>query len=82
MSQSAQVKFVLNEWLPALETRDLDLIAKLTHKDYTSVTYPKSLGHPEKNKEETLALFADYFPFTTSSKVSRIDHCSNPLHRD
>jgi len=82
MSGSGQVKFILNEYIPALESRDLDLLSKLLHKDYSYVAYPKSLGHPEKNKEETLALFADYFPFTTSSKVSRINHCSSPLHRD
>ena len=52
-SDSPQIK-VLNEWLHGLQTRDMDLIAKCLHKDYRSTIHPRSLGKPERTKEEWL----------------------------
>lgn len=52
-SESPQVKLV-NEWGQGFEKRDIDLIAKLLHKDYRHITYPRSLGRPEQTREEWL----------------------------
>ena len=73
MSQSAQVQFILHEWIPALENRDLDGVAKLMHKDFRLTTYPKSLGQPEQTREQWLERFAGVFSTLTENKVSRID---------
>jgi len=81
MSQSKQVKFILGEWLPALEKRDVNALAKLMAKDYRYTPHPKSLDHPEVNREQALAQYAEHFSYATGSKVSRTDRCSNPLHR-
>ena len=76
MSQSKQVKFILNEWIPALESRDLDAVSKLIDKDFTLTTYPKSINEKEVTGQQWLEQYASIFPLTTSSKVSCINRCS------
>jgi len=81
MFRSPQAEFILKEWLPAFERRDLVTIEKLMHEEFLHTVCPKSLGCPEENKAQTLERLAGYFPRTTASKVSRINRCSSPLHR-
>lgn len=52
-SDSPQAKLV-NEWGQGFEKRDIGLIAKVLHKDYRHITYPRSLGRPEQTREEWL----------------------------
>lgn len=72
-SESPQVRFILREWCPALENRNLELVAKYMHKDFRLTTYPQSLGVPEQNREQWLERFAGVFSVLTENKVSRID---------
>ena len=76
MSQSKQVKFVLNEWIPAFEKRDLSLISKLLTKDFSLSTYPQTLGEKQVNGQQWLEQYASIFPLTSASSVSRINRCS------
>ena len=73
-SDSPQVKFV-HEWGLAFEKRNLDLIAKLLHKDYRHTTYPRSLGKPEKTREEWLEHIAGVLSIRTEQDVSRTQSC-------
>ena len=52
-SNSPQVKLMLS-LIEGLRTRDMEVVANLLHKDLRRVTYPRSLGRPEYNKEEWL----------------------------
>jgi len=59
----------------------MDFIAKHMHKDFRCTTYPQSLGQPEQTKEQWVEHFTRIFGLLAENKVSRIDRCSNPLHR-
>ncbi|KAF9647681.1 hypothetical protein BDM02DRAFT_3116652 [Thelephora ganbajun] len=50
---SPQVK-LMYEWGHGFNERNLDLIAKVLHKDFRYTTYPQSLGRPEQTREEWL----------------------------
>ena len=52
-THSPQLKLVL-DWGEAFKSRDKDQIAKYLHKDHRRATYPRSLGKPERTKEEWL----------------------------
>jgi hypothetical protein len=52
-SNSPYAKLLL-ECSQGFQARDLDVIAKYIHKDFRSVTYPRSLGKKEESKEEFL----------------------------
>ena len=68
-SDSPQVKLI-HEWLRAFEARDMDRIANCLHKDYRNIMYPRSLGKPERTKEEVLEYLAGLFRLWTERKVS------------
>lgn len=76
MTDSPQVK-LMREWGQALEEKDLDRVEKTLHKDYRYTAYPRSLGRPEKTKEEWLEYIAGVTSLWTEQKVS----CNN-FHRD
>ena len=78
-SESPQVRFILGEWCPAFERRDLDTIVKHMHKDFRCTSYPQSLGQPEQNREQWREHFTRIFSLLTENKVSRIDGYLNPL---
>ena len=73
-SDSPQVKLV-HKWGLAFEKKNLDLIAELLHKDYRHTTYPRSLGKPEKTREEWLEHIAGVISLRTEQDVSRIQSC-------
>ena len=79
---SPQVKLV-HECRQGFGTRDLGRIANTLHKDYRYVPYPKSLGQPEKTKEEWLAHLATIISlWTANTEVSYIGCTSDPLRRN
>jgi hypothetical protein len=57
---SAQVKLV-RTILEGMKTGDVDLLAKPLHKDLRRITYPRSLGRPEYNKEDWLQQIRELF---------------------
>ena len=75
---SPQVKF-LYEYLQAVQRRDLDHLAKCFHKDYRNTRYPRSLGMPERNKEEHLEYVAGTFNTWTEFEVNYIGRYWIPL---
>ena len=77
---SPQVKF-LYEYLQAVQRRDLDHLAKCFHKDYRNTRYPRSLGMPERNKEEHLEYVAGIFNIWTEFEVNYIGRYWIPLCR-
>jgi len=42
------------DWAEAFKKGDVDLIASAVHKDYRHSSYPRSIGKPERNREEWL----------------------------
>ena len=68
-SGSPQVKFV-HEWLQAIQTRDLDSVAKCMHKDYRHIFHPRSLGTQEQTKEGYLEYVARIYNIWTEFEVS------------
>lgn len=69
---SPQVKLV-RTLTEGMRLRDVDLLAGPLHKDLRRVTYPKSLGRPEYNKEEWLQQAIGLFDLWTGScEASRI----------
>lgn len=77
--QSPQARFILREWCPAFERRDLDFIEKHMHKDFRCTSYPQSLGQPEQTKEQWVKHFTGIFNLLTENKVSHIHGYSNPF---
>ena len=73
-SDSPHVKLV-HKWGLAFEKKNLDLIAELLHKDYRHTTYPRSLGKPEKTREEWLEHIAGVLSIRTEQDVSRTQSC-------
>ena len=73
-SDSPQIK-VLNEWLHGLQTRDMDLIARHLHKGYRNVIHPRSLGKPERTKEEYLKDLVELFNLWTEREVNYTGCC-------
>ena len=62
----------MREWGQAFEEKDLDRVAKTLHKDYRHISYPRSLGRPEKNREEWLEYIAGVTSLWTEQKVGYI----------
>lgn len=52
-SESPQVKLVL-EWGKGFETKDINVLGKCLHDDFRSITYPRSLGLPDRDKVQWL----------------------------
>lgn len=78
-ADSPQLKLV-HSFVEGFKNRDMDHIARLLHKDHRRITYPRSVGKPEQNKEEYLQHTAEIMKLWTSSEVSRTWDCSsNPL---
>ena len=50
--------------------RDMDRIASHLHKDYRSITYPRSLGEGEETKEEWLKKTAEVVGLWTHLEAS------------
>ena len=50
---SPQIKLV-TDWNEGFLQRNVDILVKHMHKDFRRVIYPRSLGHPEQNREEWL----------------------------
>jgi len=67
-SHSPQVKLIL-EWDRGFEKRDLDFLAKPLHKEFRYTVHPRSLGRPEKTKEEWLEYIAGITNLWTDHKV-------------
>ena len=77
---SPQVKYI-HEWLQAIQTKDLDHLAKCLPKDYRHTYYPRSLGKPEQTKEEFLEYIAGLYSIWPEFEVSYIGCCRVPLCR-
>lgn len=52
-TDSPQVK-VVRSFLEGIDKRDVDRVAKLLHKDYHQIAYPRSMGRAVENKDEWL----------------------------
>jgi hypothetical protein len=77
-SDSPQIK-LYRECCQAFLARDPELIAKATHKDYRYMSYPQSLGHPEKTSEGWLEQWGEVIGLLTAdSEVSYISGSSDP----
>lgn len=74
-SQSPQLKLVL-DWGEAFKSKDKDQIAKYLHKDHRRATCPRSLGKPERTKEEWLGHADEIVKAWADFDVSSI-FCSN-----
>jgi hypothetical protein len=79
-SDSPQIK-LFHECSRAFLTRDPVLLAKTTHKDYRYVTHPRSLGHPEKTREEYIEQWREVMSLLADSVVSCIGCSLDPLRR-
>jgi len=65
---SPQLK-IANELRRGYEEKDLSVLVKHLHKDFRRFTYPKSIGQPERNKEEWLKHVAGVMDFATALEV-------------
>ena len=65
---SPQIKFI-NEWNEGWATLNVDLLVKPLHKDFRRVVYPRSLGHPEQNKEDWIKEITGVLSFATEFDV-------------
>lgn len=56
-----------------MSTRNIEVVANCLHKDLRRVTYPRSLGVPDFNKEEWLQEVRDlFYAWAEDSKASYI----------
>ena len=55
---------------------NMDLVGSLCHKDFSNITYPKSLGVPTRDKEA----FLKHYATVATYGVSRAAQYSNILH--
>jgi len=78
-TDSPQIQ-LMYEWNRGFETKDLGLIAKALHKDYRHISYPRSLGLPEQNKEEWLEFLGRDFDHWVDHKASYISYRLNAPH--
>ena len=79
MSESAQVKFI-REWGQGFQKKDANALASGLHKDFRMVTYPKSLGKPEQNKEQWVAELSKIFPLWLETTASPFCYWPTLLH--
>lgn len=77
-STSPQIKLIL-EWTEGFKKRDLDVLTKPLHKDFRKIVYPRSLGKPEENREESIAHLAKVVSLWTENEVSHVGYFSKPL---
>ena len=70
-TSSPQVNLI-HEWAQGFRARDLSLMAKVLHKDYRNVTYPRSLGTQEETREEWLEKMAGVVTIWTSVEVRSV----------
>ena len=68
-TNSPQVNLMLS-LVEAFKKRDMDLVAKLLHKDHRRLTYPRSLGRGEQTKEEFLQRTGEVIALWTDSDAS------------
>jgi hypothetical protein len=81
-SESPQIK-LFHECNQAFFTRDPVLIAKITHKDFRYVPYPRSLGQSEKTTEEFLEHWAGIISlWAGNGEVRYIGYTSDPRCRN
>src|SRR5258706_11275258 len=71
---SPQIKLI-SEWNEGFLQLNVDTLAKHVHKDFRRVVYPRSIGHPEQNKEEWIQEITGVIGFTTGFDVGE-----NPCH--
>ena len=74
-SDSLQTKLFL-DCSQAMQTKDLNVIAKYLHKDFHNVSYPRSLGKPEQTKEEWLEEWAGILSLWTGEPDVSYIGCS------
>ena len=76
IADSPQVQIV-RSFCEAFKNRDMDSIAKFLHKDHRRITYPRSVGVPERTGEEYLQHTAKLMSLWIDSQASYIN--SNTL---
>ena len=76
---SPQIKLI-TEWNEAFLQRNVDMAVKPLHKDFRRVVYPRSMGHPEQNKDEWLEEITGIFGLATGFDVGHIPCYSNFLN--
>ena len=67
-SETPQVK-LMHGWGQGFVERDVNVIAKHLHKDYSHIRYPLSLGFPEENRERYLEHMREIIGLWTSNEV-------------
>ena len=70
-TDSPQLQFV-RSFIQGYEMRDPNHLAKHWHKDLRRITYPRSLGLPEENREEWLQRITELISLWISFEVSYI----------
>ena len=82
-SGSPQIKLIY-ECVRGFRERDMDIITSTMHKDYRYISYPRSLGKPEENREAWVERFAGVISLWTGDgpEVNYIGYSSDPLPRD
>ena len=76
-SDSPQSKLI-QEWAQTFRAKDIDRIAKILHKDYRYITYPRSLGRPEQTREEWLEHIAGAFSIRSQEDVGHVNPLNSP----
>lgn len=67
-TDSPQLKLV-HSLIDVFQTRDVDHLATLLHKDHRRIYHPRSLGKPEETREEWLKNVAEFISLWTSCRV-------------
>ena len=74
-TDSPQVKVALS-FVEGVDKRDVKNVAKLLHKDYRHIPYPRSMGRAVENKDEWLQRIKDVMEFWTDDcKASQVGCC-------
>lgn len=63
-ADSPQVKLVRGV-VEGMRTKSVDLLYKQLHKDLRRIIHPRSLGIPDRNKEEYLQHITEFFAVWT-----------------
>ena len=75
---SPQIKLLV-DWNQGFQQLNADILGKYVTKDFRRVVYPRSIGHPEQNKEEWLQEITGIIGFTTGFNVGENPYHSNSL---
>ena len=77
-ADSPQVK-VIRSFAQGIEKMDADQIISVLHKDHRRVTYPRSIGRADENREEWAKRIVEVVSLWTKCAVRHAGQTSLPL---